>query len=142
MFRLRLSRFVAVLAASSLSFGITGTAHAKLIGFNGTLSISLGSLPPIVATGSGNALLNGSVGGLGAHLTTLQILTNTVSVTSAVVPITDPEVTLTSSVRGTAALGTGILRPISGVTLPGKVDSMEEASLSLGVHDDQAEANA
>lgn len=27
------------------------------------------------------------------------------------------------------------------VTLPGKVDSMEEASLSLGVHDDQAEAN-
>jgi hypothetical protein len=27
------------------------------------------------------------------------------------------------------------------LTLPGKVDSMEEASLSLGVHDDQAEAN-
>jgi len=114
MSKLRLSHCVAVLAASSLLLGIAGTANAKLIGFNGTLSISLAGQPPIVATGSGNALLNGSVGGLGAHLTTLQILTNTVSVTGAIVPITDPAAAPVVSVRGTAALGTGILGPISG----------------------------
>ncbi len=115
---LRLSHCVAVLAASSLLLGIADTAHAKLIGFNGTLSISFDGLPPVVATGSGNAVLNGS-GGLGGHLTTLQILTNTVSVTGAVVPITDPDAAAVVSVRGTAALGTGILRPISGAASSG-----------------------
>ena len=128
MSNLRLSHCVAVLAASSLLIGIAGTAHAKLIGFNGTLSIGLAGQPPIVATGSGNALLNGSVGGIGGHLATLQIFTNSVAVTgSAVVPITDPEVVrmvslsgtevaFTVSVRGTVALGTGPLRPISGAS--------------------------
>ncbi len=116
---LRLSRFVAVLAASVLLFGLAGTAHAKLIGFTGTLSIGLPGLPPVVATGSGNALLNGSTGGLGGHLTTLQILTNTVSVTGAIVPITDPAGAPLISVRGTAALGMGVLRPISGATASG-----------------------
>ena len=62
MFRLRLSHWVAVLAASGLSLGITGTANAKLIGFHGTLSISLRGLPPIVATGVGPAILNNSAG--------------------------------------------------------------------------------
>ncbi|MEE8476155.1 MAG: PEP-CTERM sorting domain-containing protein, partial [Myxococcota bacterium] len=66
--------------------------------------------------GSGNAILNGSSGIKGSpHLTTLQILANTVSLpTSAIVPITDPAAAPVVSVRGTAALGTGILRPISG----------------------------
>ena len=91
MSRLRLSHFVAVLAASALLLGIADTAHAKLIGFHGTLSIGLPGLPPVVATGVGQAILNSSAG-IGGHLTTLQILTNTVSVTGAIVPITDPEV--------------------------------------------------
>ena len=95
MSRLRLSYFVAVLAASGLLLGIAATAHAKLIGFHGTLSIGLAGQPPIVATGSGSALLNGSVGGIGGHLTTLQIFTNSVAITGAVVPITDPEVVRT-----------------------------------------------
>ncbi len=62
MSRLRLSHCVAVLAASGLLFGIAGTANAKLIGFNGTLSLRLGTLPPFVATGSGTALHNASAG--------------------------------------------------------------------------------
>ncbi len=119
MFRLRLSRFVAVLAASSLSFGITDTAHAKLIGFNGTLSVSLGALPPVVATGSGNAVLNGSTGGLGGHLTTLQVLTNTVSIVSTTIPVTDPVAAPVLQFFATAVLGTGILRPISGAAASG-----------------------
>ena len=80
MSRIRLSRFVAFLAASGLLLGIAATAHAKLIGFNGTLTNQIGSRLPIVATGSGNALLNSSAG-IGGHLTTLQILANTISVT-------------------------------------------------------------
>ena len=111
---------LAILAATSFLLEIAGTAHAAPVEFSGTLSVGLAGQPPIVATGSGNvAVLNGSVGGLGGHLTTLQILTNTVSVTGAVVPITDPLVTVTVSVRGTAALGTGILRPISGAAASG-----------------------
>ena len=55
----RLSHFVAVLAASSLLLGIAGTAHAKLIGFNGTLSIGLAGQPPVVAT-TGEAEGDGS----------------------------------------------------------------------------------
>ena len=85
---LRLSHFVTILAASALLLGIAGPAHAKLIGFSGTLSISFGGLPPGVATGSGSAILNGSIGGLGGHLTTLQILTNSVSLPSTLVPLT------------------------------------------------------
>ena len=118
MLRLRLPHFVAVLAASGLLFGIAGTAHAKLIGFHGTLSIGFAGLPPIVATGVGQAILNSSAG-IGGHLVTLQILSNTVSITGVIVPITDPEVALTLSVRGTGALGTGILRPISGAAASG-----------------------
>ncbi len=127
MSRLRLSHFVTALATSALLLGIAGTAHAKLIGFNGTLSVMLGRLPPIIATGVGQAILNSSAG-IGGHLTTLQILANTVSVTGATVPITDPGVAprtrLTAfdaiaSLRGTAALGTGILRPISGAAASG-----------------------
>ncbi len=110
---------VAVLTASGLSLGITGTAHAKLIGFNGTLSVVLSILPPIVATGSGSALLNGSIGGIGGHLTTLQILTNTVSVTGTLIPITDPEAAPLLAISGSAALGMGVLRPISGAAASG-----------------------
>ncbi len=118
MSRFRLSHFAAVLAASGLLLGITGTAHAKLIGFHGTLSIGFVGLPPIIATGVGQAILNDSAG-IGGHLATLQILTNTVAITGAVVPITDPDVAPVVSVRGTVALGTGILRPISGAAASG-----------------------
>ncbi len=115
-------KLLAILAATGLLFGIAGSAQAKLIGFNGTLSIGLSDLPAIIATGSGNAILNSSAALIkdAGHLTTLQILSNTVSITqSAIVPITDPAAAPVVSVRGTAALGTGILRPISGAALSG-----------------------
>ncbi|MEE8476113.1 MAG: PEP-CTERM sorting domain-containing protein [Myxococcota bacterium] len=110
---------LAIGVASVLLLGVVDTAHAKLIGFNGTLNVGLPGLRPVVATGSGNALLNGSVGGLGGHLTTLQILTNSVSVTGAIVPITDPAGAPLISIRGSAALGMGVLRPISGAAASG-----------------------
>ncbi len=119
MSRLRLSHCVAVLAASGLLLGIASTANAKLIGFHGTLSLRLGGLPPVVATGGGGALLNASVGGLGGHLTTLQILANTVSVTGTLIPITDPDAAPVVSIIASAVLGTGVLRPISGAASGG-----------------------
>ncbi len=119
MSRLRFSHCVAVLAVSGLLFGIAGTANAKLIDFHGTLSVGFSILRPIVATGSGSALLNGSIGGLGGHLTTLQILTNTVSVTGTLIPITDPEAAPLLAISGSAALGMGVLRPISGAAASG-----------------------
>ncbi len=135
MSRLQLSHFVAVLATSALLLGIAGTAHAKLIGFHGTLSISFGVLPPVVATGGGGALLNASVGGLGGHLTTLQILANPVSVAGTLIPITDPDAAPVVSFLGTASLGTGILRPISGgaASGPGLTQKVIPVPGSLGI---------
>ena len=64
-------KLLAILAATGLLFGIAGTANAKLIGFHGTLSLGLGGLPPIIATGVGLAILDGSAGLKGdPHLTT------------------------------------------------------------------------
>ncbi len=109
-----------LLVALALGAGLASTANAKLIGFHGTLSIRLGGLPPIVATGGGTAILNGSAGIKGnPHLTTLQILANTVSVTGATVPVTDPDQAPVFSIIGSAALGTGVLRPISGAAASG-----------------------
>ena len=132
MSKLRLSHFVAVLAASSLLLGIAGTGNAKLIGFHGTLSISVGGLPPIVATGVGQTILNSSAG-IGGHLTTLQILTNSVAVTGAIVPITDPDVAPVVSLFGSFALGTGVLRPISGASGPGLTQNVMPVPGSIGL---------
>ena len=94
-------KLLGILAAGALLFGTVGTAHAKIIGFHGTVGVSLGALPPINATGAGLAILNNSNGGVkGAiHLNTMQILTNTVF-GSATVPVSDPDVAPLVSLRG------------------------------------------
>ena len=72
--------------------------------------IDLGATPPVVATGTGVATVNGS-SGLG-HLNTLR-LAGGVSA-STTLPATDPAVPTLVSVRATAQLGTGTLTGISG----------------------------
>ena len=113
-------RFVAfAMTALVTAFSTAEVATAHLASFNGTLELQLGALPPIVATGAGQMILNGSASEHG-HLTTLQIGANTVSApTSVIVPVTDPDAAPLVSIRGTMALGTGILRPISGAVASG-----------------------
>ncbi len=85
-------------------------ASAKLLSWSGTLTIEMGGFLPseFVGVGSGSSLVNASGGG--SHLSTISIADG-ISV-SGTVPITTPPTIL--SVRVTAALGTGALRPISG----------------------------
>lgn len=103
------STLVAV-AALAAGLGMTGAAAAATLEWAGTLLIDLGATPPVVATGTGVATVNGS-SGLG-HLNTLR-LAGGISA-STTLPATDPNVPTLVSIRATAQLGTGTFSGISG----------------------------
>jgi hypothetical protein len=98
---------VGVLAAGAVA---TGPAVASTLEWKGTLVIDLGPTPPIVATGTGVATVNGS-SGLG-HLSTLRLAGGIA--TTNTIPVTDPAVTTLISLSVTADLGTGTFSGISG----------------------------
>ena len=103
-------RWVVALIAALVT---AGAAEARVLDFRGTLSLQVGSLAEIRTTGSGPATLNQSTGGLGEHLNTIRIATpGLISGTVKGVPISG--VPGLVSIEGTAVLGTGALRPISG----------------------------
>ena len=87
-----------------------GSAPASQMPWNGTFSLEFGTIPPIVAQGSGVATVNGSAT-LG-HLQTLRIDGGITNATT--IPLTDPEATTLISLRATASLGTGTISGISG----------------------------
>jgi hypothetical protein len=105
-------KLLSLVAAGVILFSLAGAAEARIIAFDGTLDLALGTLPPIRATGGGAITLNSS-GGLG-HLSTMQIVTPSLVYGSATVTLTDPDLSPLLSIRGTAALQTGTLSPISG----------------------------
>ncbi len=87
-------------------------ARASELAWRGTMTLDFVALPSVVFTGMGVATVNSSASG--SHLTTVRIAGG-ISGTQ-VVPVTDPEVTLTA-LRATATLGTGTLRPF-GTSAP------------------------
>jgi hypothetical protein len=93
---------------------IAGQAGAKTMEWKGTLDLELwgGSASSVAFEGSGVATVNGTAGG--AHLSTLRIADGVAG--SAVIPITDPNVTPSvKSIRLiTAGLGSGTWTGISG----------------------------
>jgi membrane protease YdiL (CAAX protease family) len=94
------------------SVTVATAAAAAEVRWSGTLSIDFldPSLPRIAIPGTGVATLNGSGGGF--PLTSLHLAGGITG--SAVVPVSDPDVTASiNSVRGTATLGTGVLRPFA-----------------------------
>jgi hypothetical protein len=101
-------------AVAMLAFGVTGTASASPLNWDGTLILELGTLPAIPATGGGVATVNDS-GALG-HLGNLRLKASRGGISSKDVhaPITDAAAAPIVSVRVTARLGTGTLGPISG----------------------------
>ncbi len=68
------------------AFALAGQAHAAAVEFTGSVSVAISALPPIVVTGSGVAVLNGS-GGLGA-LTSIDLVGGTFAATASI-PVTD-----------------------------------------------------
>jgi hypothetical protein len=101
-----------LLFAAALAPCLAGGASAELLRWKGTLTTQLVPIATVVATGEGFATVNGPGGGLG-HLATLSI-SGGISSTGWVANITDPAAAPLVSMRGSVALGAGVLRPISG----------------------------
>ena len=60
--------------ASGLALGLAPRAAAELLLYDGSISLELGTLPPVVVTGTGVAEVNGS--GTSGHLETLALMKN------------------------------------------------------------------
>jgi len=101
-------------AVAMLAFGVTSTASAAPVHWNGTLLLELGTLPSIPAYGSGVATVN-ALGGFG-HLNSLRLKASRggISNPSAMAPVTDAAAAPIVSIHVSAMLGTGTLGPISG----------------------------
>jgi hypothetical protein len=100
-----------------VALGFAGPAGAALSNWEGTLILELGELPELSSSGGGIATVNGSSGGIPAHLDTIAVAASRGGITgTAMVPITDPVVNQAGlvSVRVDATLQTGTLGPISG----------------------------
>ncbi|MDJ0864613.1 MAG: PEP-CTERM sorting domain-containing protein [Myxococcota bacterium] len=67
---------------------LAGAASAAVVPFSGSIGVSIAGLPPIAATGSGLATINGSGGG--THVSTMLIPSSPFAATSVQVPVTDP----------------------------------------------------
>ncbi len=101
-----------LLAAMVLGAGLAGGASARVLGYEGTLTLEF--INPlshsVTFTGVGVATVNGSAGRvplgslrLGAGITG-----------STIVPLTDPDVAPLTMMVPLVTLGTGVLAPISG----------------------------
>jgi hypothetical protein len=103
-----------LLAVAMLAFGVSGTANAALLHYNGTLTLELGTLPSIPALGSGVATVNNS-GALG-HLGDMRLKDSRGGLgnVGVFVPVTDAAAAPIVGIVITATLGTGTLGPISG----------------------------
>jgi len=110
-------KLVMLTAVAMLAFGVSGTASANPLNWEGTLIIELGDLPSLGNTGGGVATVNNSAGVIPAHLQTLQLKASRGGIAGSVMaPITDPTAAGNgiASIRIQATLQTGTFAPISG----------------------------
>jgi len=111
-------RVLVLLAVGMLALGISFSAGAALLNYNGTLDTNIGTeLPTLSNTFSGVATLNNSAGGVNAHENPKRIAgSRAAGDTSAMVAITDPAVAGNgiASIRINSQIGTGTFKPISG----------------------------
>jgi len=99
------------LAAALIGLCLAGGASARVLGYEGTLTLDfIQHLPTVAFTGAAVATVNGSAGRI--PLSSLRLAGGITG--STLVPLTDPDLAplLFAWPRGT--LGTGVLAPISG----------------------------
>jgi hypothetical protein len=120
-------RAASLTAALVLALSLVGEARAASLPFSGTLTLEIGSLPPIVVSGSGTAGLNG-LGGLG-HLASLQLAGGTFA-TSTTFAITDPDAAPLSGLGLVLANGPASF-VFGGFTLDGKMALPGQATVCL-----------
>ena len=101
-----------LLAAMVLGASLAGGAHARVLGYEGTLTLDFiqPDLPTVAFTGGGVATVNSSAGRI--PLGSLRLGSGISGVTT--VPITDPELSPLWAFSVVVTLGTGVLAPISG----------------------------
>ena len=104
--------FSMLLAAMALGAGLAGGAHARVLGYEGTLTLDFvqPGFSEITLTGVGVATVNGSTGRV--PLGSLRLGSGISGVGS--VPVSDPDLSPLWAFSVVATLGTGVLSPISG----------------------------
>ncbi len=101
-----------LLAAMALGAGLAGGAHARVLGYEGTLTLDFiqPNIPTVAFTGAGVATVNGSAGRV-----PLGSLRHAGGITGfTTVPLTDPDLAPLVSFPVGVTLGTGVLATISG----------------------------
>ncbi len=101
-----------LLAAMALGAGLAGGASARVLGYEGTLTLDFdqSDLPTLAFTGVGVATVNGSAGRI--PLGSLRLGSGISG--ASIVPLTDPDLAPLRSMIVVVTLGTGVLSPISG----------------------------
>ena len=99
-------------AASLLAFGLAGQAQAVQLGFEGSLSVQIATLAPVVLPGAASATVNGSDGA--GHLNGLAIPADVFGVEGFAVDVTDPGVFPIAGVGVTAFNGAGNFSGVGG----------------------------
>jgi hypothetical protein len=119
-----------LLAVAMLAIGVTGTANASRLHYDGTLTLELGTLPSIPAIGKGVATVNNS-GALG-HLGDMRLKASRGGLGNqgVFVPVTDAAAAPIVGILITASLGTGTLGPVSG-NVNSSVDPLSKAVLPI-----------
>jgi len=88
-----------LMVTAFLALGTAGVASAEVMNFSGTARVSLGDYPEGVFTGGGVATINGSSGGVAAHLSTLRLAASRGQIEGTFTRIvTDPD-SVSSSVQ-------------------------------------------
>ena len=100
-----------LLSAVALGAGLAGGAHARVLGYEGTLTLDFVNLSTVAFTGMGVATVNGSASRV--PLVSLR-LGSGISGAVSTVPFTDPDLGLLRVLAPVVTLGTGVLSPISG----------------------------
>ncbi|MBW1687208.1 MAG: hypothetical protein JRS35_19340 [Deltaproteobacteria bacterium] len=86
-------KLFALVATGFLVFGMTSAASAALMNWSGTAWVLLADYPVGVVTGGGVATINGSAGGVPAHLSTLRLAASRGGIQGTFTRIvTDPDV--------------------------------------------------
>ena len=99
-------------AAALLAFGLAGPAHAVPTPFSGTLTVVLGTLPPITVATTGTANVTFS----GSNITAISLAGGSFA-TSVVIPVTDPAAAPITQVAANVTNGAGSFSTIPGANI-------------------------
>ena len=106
-----------------------GSVHAATLPYAGGLQFQLATLPGILAPGAGSALINGSTGGLPAHINTMALGAGVFGPVSASLPVTNSG-TINSVIFTSLANASGTLT-ISGGGIAGPLGLAGTAKICL-----------